>query len=136
MDMKPPKPKLKKSDAVLQSLFENSKSPLAGPFLRWKLWKRWSEFVGPSIAQVTEPVSLHRGVLHVWVKNAVWMQQLVFMREQMTVTLNQKLGENVIEAIQLTMDRRSVPMDPEEKRRLQQAVAGLMKPEGFDQNQD
>lgn len=127
MSFKPPRqPPLKASAEVLQALFENGKSPLAAPFQRWKIWKRWPELVGPSISNVSEPVSFKNGVLYVWVKNAAWMQQLVFMREPMCKTLNQKLGQNMIRSIQLTMDRKSVPSDAEEKKRLQQTVQDLM----------
>ena len=128
MSFKPPQdPKLKNSVEVLQALFENGKSPLAAPFMRWKIWKRWPELVGPSIANVSEPVSLRNGILYVWVKNASWMQQLVFMRDQMRQTLNQKLGQNMVQAVQLTLDRRSVPHDSEEKKRLQETVQELMR---------
>lgn len=115
-----------KSDAVLQALFQNGKSPLSGPFLRWKLWKKWSEFVGPTMSGVSEPVALRNGVLSVWVKNAAWMQQMVFLKSQMRQTINQKLGEDLIREIHLTMDRKAVPQDPEEKKWLEATVKNLM----------
>jgi predicted nucleic acid-binding Zn ribbon protein len=132
MSYKPPsrKSRLTKSDAVLQALFQNGKSPLSGPFLRWKLWKKWPEFVGPTMAAVSEPVALRNGVLSVWVKNAAWMQQMVFLKQQMRKTLNQKLGEDLIHEIHLTMDRKAVPQDPEEKRWLEATVKNLMKDAG------
>ena len=56
---------LKGSDAVLQALFENGNSPLSAPFLRWKMWKKWPEYVGATIAEVTEPVGLEKGTLYI-----------------------------------------------------------------------
>lgn len=91
------------------------------------MWKRWPELVGPSVSAVSEPVSLRNGTLYIWVKNAAWMQQLVFARDQIKNTLNQKLGENVVQAVQLTLDRRSVPMDAEERKRLEQTVRDLTR---------
>lgn len=119
---------MKTSAEVLQALFENGKSPLSGPFFRWKLWKKWPEFVGPTVSSVSEPVSLRNGTLYVWVKNAAWLQQLIFAREQIRATINQKLGEETIKSVHLTLDRRSVPMDAEERARLQRTVQDLMKP--------
>lgn len=128
MSFKPPRDSnLTTSAEVLQALFENGKSPLSGPFLRWKIWKKWPELVGPTIASASEPVAFRDGTLAVWVKSAAWMQQLVFAREQMRVTLNQKLGMDLVQNIQLTLDRRSVPADPEEKKKLEAMVQALMK---------
>jgi hypothetical protein len=45
------------------------------------VWPAWEEAVGPQIAAAARPVALRDGVLHVHVKNNVWMQELVAMRE-------------------------------------------------------
>lgn len=96
---------------VLQSLFESGNSELSEQFIRWKLWKKWGEFVGPSISQVCEPVGYRRGVLYVWVKNSTWMQQLIFMLDPMRDKINKSLGIQYVKTIHLTLDRRSVPKD-------------------------
>lgn len=103
------KPKFKSSSEVLLSLFENGKSPISEAFLRWKLWAKWSELVGPSLAQNAEPVGLKDGVLHLWVKNSTWMQQMTFVKDQLRVTLNQKLGMELVKSIRYTLDRREAP---------------------------
>ncbi len=103
------KGKLTASSNVLQNLLESGKSPLSDQFLRWKLWARWKEIVGPSIAEQTDPVGYRFGTLYVWVKNSSWMQQLIFMQETITNTINTKLGETYVKNIRFTMDRRSVP---------------------------
>lgn len=107
---------------VLQGLFENGNSPLRGPFLRWKLWKKWPEFVGASIAEVSEPVGFRNGQLIVWVKNSSWMQQMIFIKEQLKDTLNSKLGGQDIVGIQLTLTRNLVPLDSEGKAELQKII--------------
>lgn len=92
----------------------------------------WPEFVGPTAANVSEPVALRNGVLSVWVKNASWMQQMVFLKGQMKSAVNQKLGEDVIREIHLTMDRKAVPQDLNEKKWLEETVKNLMREGGDD----
>ena len=86
------KTKFRNSAQVLQSLFENGKSPLSEQFLRWKLWAQWQEIVGPSVGSTTEPVGISKGVLILWVKNSSWMQQLYFMKNQIRRTIKEKTG--------------------------------------------
>ena len=117
--------KLKNGSEVLQSLLENGKSPLSTQFLRWKLWAKWAEFVGPTIAQNSEPVGYDRGVLWVWVKNSTWMQQFVFMREPIRETVNKKLGQNFVKDVRLTLDKKAVPKSAEESEELKKTLAQL-----------
>lgn len=112
---------------ALQALFENGKSPLSNQFLRWKLWKKWDEFAGPTISAYTEPVGYVRGTLYVWVKNSSWMQQLVFMREPLRDSLNQKLGFVYVKSIFLTLDKKAVPRDEAEARDLRDSLSKLMR---------
>lgn len=114
---------------VLQALFENGKSELSVQFIRWKLWKKWSEFVGPSMAAVSEPVGYQRGVLYVWVSNSAWMQQLVFMREHMRDAINKKLEQEYVREVRLTMDKKSVPRDAMASAELKESLSHLLKPE-------
>lgn len=106
---KKPKGKLSVGSEVLQSLFENGKSPLSEQFMRWKLWAKWDEVVGPTIAKNAEPVGFQRGVLYVWVRNSSWMQQMIFMKDPIRDTINQKFQNNFVKYIKFTLDRREVP---------------------------
>lgn len=105
----PKKKKLSAGSEVLMGLFENGKSPLSGQFLRWKLWAKWPEVVGTTIAQNAEPVAFKNGILFLWVRHSAWMQQLVFMREHIQTTINQKMGQPYVKSIRFTLDRREVP---------------------------
>lgn len=127
MDPKfPPKFQLKGCDVVLQGLFENGNSPLAAPFIRWKMWKRWADYVGPTMAEVTEPVGLQNGTLYLWVKNSTWMQQVSFLKEQIRVSLNEKLGKgNSIRRVQLTLNRNMVPGDEKAQAELRAWIQKL-----------
>ena len=123
------KPKMSSGSEVLQALFENGKSELSVQFIRWKLWKKWSEYVGPTMGVISEPVGYSRGVLYVWVKNSAWMQQLVFMREPMKDAINKKLEQRYVKEIRLTMDRKSVPSDAAASEELKESLSNLMKDE-------
>ncbi len=124
--MNPKKSQLSAGSEVLQALFENGKSELSVHFIRWKLWKKWSEFVGPTMGAISEPVGYYRGTLYVWVKNSAWMQQLVFMREHMRDTINKKLQQEYVKEIRLTMDRKAVPGDAQASQELKDSIASLI----------
>lgn len=110
---KKPKGKLSLGSEVLQSLFENGKSPLSEQFMRWKLWAKWEEIVGPSIAQNAEPVGFQRGILFVWVRNSTWMQQMTFMAGHIKDTINRKFEKDFVKYIKFTLDRHEVPSQGE-----------------------
>ena len=121
------KNRLSNSSEVLHGLFGNGKSALSEQFIRWKLWRKWAEFAGASIGEVSEPVGYRRGILYVWVKNASWMQQLIFMLDPLKNSINKKLGIKFVKGIHLTLDRKAVPSDDMEKQELRNAVESLMK---------
>lgn len=85
------RPGLFNGGEVMRSLFEGGRSPLSEQFLRWKLWGRWKEYVGPTIAENSEPVGLVRGVLYIWVKHSVWMQQMVFFERPNQTSIESKI---------------------------------------------
>lgn len=121
-----PKSKFSLGSEVLQRLFESGNSPLSEQFMRWKLWARWSEFVGPTIAQNTEPVGLNRGVLYLWVRSSSWMQQLTFMKDPIQDTLNKKLGRHFIKNIRFTLDRREVPSDTQAQQEFKNVISKIV----------
>jgi hypothetical protein len=53
----------------------------------------WHHLVGPTIARVTAPDGLHKGVLSVWVKSSPWMQELRAMKAQVIADINRGLGD-------------------------------------------
>ena len=124
-DSNNPKTKLTLGSQVLQALFENGKSPLSVQFIRWKLWRRWAEIMGPSIAENCEPVGYRQGVLFVWVKSSSWMQQMVFMREPMMKKINDSLKMRYVTEIRLTLDRRSVPADAQSQEDLKDSMSKI-----------
>jgi hypothetical protein len=117
--------KLSQGSDVLHSIFENGKSPLSEQFIRWKLWRKWPDFVGSTISAISEPVSYRRGILYIWVKNSTWMQQMVFMLEPIKDKINTQLGIQYVKTIHLTLDRRSVPTN-EDSPELRQQIAQII----------
>jgi hypothetical protein len=124
------KPKFSQGSEVLQALFEDGKSPLSGPFLRWKLWARWKEVVGPTIGESTEPVSYYRGTLWLWVKSSTWMQQMVFMRDDIRKTINDKMGVEFVKELRFTLDRRAVPSEAGEQDQIKHLLDKVVPVKG------
>ena len=102
---------------VLLGLFENGKSPLSEQFVRWKLWARWGEIVGPSIANVCEPVALKDGTLFIWVKSSVWMQQLSFMKDALQKKIQGEVHAGVIRRVRFTLNQTIIPAEERENFR-------------------
>ncbi len=128
----PKKEKFRTGAQVLRSLLENGNSPLSVQFLRWKLWKRWEDFVGASISSVCEPVGYFRGELVIWVKNSSWMHQLTFMKDPIQNKINQKLGMMYVKSIRFTLDRREVPAQAENVQELKANMEAILKDSDID----
>lgn len=95
---------------LLQSLLQNSKSPLSDQFLRWKLWRSWPEVVGEQIAKSTVPVGFLHGELYIWVNHSARMQELTFCAGMILKKVNAfSNGRRWVRRIRFTLDRKSVP---------------------------
>jgi predicted nucleic acid-binding Zn ribbon protein len=86
---------------VLQRLFENSKSPLADGFQRWKLESQWQLVVGDTLAKHSRPVQFDNGTLIVEVTNSVWLNEIRFFLDEIRTKVNQHQGTNWVQRIQL-----------------------------------
>lgn len=58
---------------------------------QYKLWKQWEEIVGSQIALNAKPIRWQGNVLIVGVKHASWMQELAFMKSELT----QKIKDHI-----------------------------------------
>jgi hypothetical protein len=121
------KEKLTLSSHVLQSVFENGSSTLSQQFIRWKLWRRWADYVGPQISKVTEPVGFRQGTLFIFVINSTWMHQLFFGVDMVRDQINKKLGFDYVKAIHLTLNRRALPESQEERDAMKSNLETLFK---------
>lgn len=100
---------LKPASDLLQSLLTNGKSPLADQFQRWRLWREWSDVVGPTLSAHSIPVQLCHGTLYIWVESSAWLQQLSFLSEPMRDKINKYYQQKWIKQVRFTLDRKSVP---------------------------
>jgi hypothetical protein len=52
----------------------------------------WHTLVGATVARVTSPDGLRRGVLSVWVKTSPWMQELRLLKDKIIGDINAGIG--------------------------------------------
>jgi len=65
----------------------------------FKLWTRWPDLVGPTIAENAKPAVIKKGMLIVHVTSTPWIQQLQYLKEDIIEKLNRELGEERIEDV-------------------------------------
>jgi len=107
------KSELLAASRVLQGLLGNGKSPLSDGFLRWKIWRFWSQIVGTTFAKYCEPVGYERGRLFIWVKSSARMQEIRFFEDTLKTKVNEYVGSPWVKAIRFTLDRHGVPTTAE-----------------------
>ncbi|MCK6599549.1 MAG: DUF721 domain-containing protein, partial [Bdellovibrionaceae bacterium] len=98
------KTKFKISGQVLQNLFEGGNSPLSEHFLRWKLWSKWRDLMGTSIADMSEPVGYSDKKLYVYVKNPTMMHHMYFLKNNMVRKIQKDFHPHFINDIVFTLD--------------------------------
>ena len=59
----------------------------------------WDQVVGEKIAQEAQPKSIKNGILKVKVRNAVWRQELTFMKDDIVKRLNNELDGKFVSEI-------------------------------------
>lgn len=121
------KSKFKLSSQVLQSLFEDGKSPLSEHFLRWKLWSQWKELMGEGIAENSEPVGYHQKKLYVFVKNSSVMHHMYFLKKNMIQKIAKDFHPKFIKEIIFTMDKKSVPKESNQVESLKDNIDRLLQ---------
>ncbi|MES2767772.1 MAG: DUF721 domain-containing protein [Bdellovibrionota bacterium] len=94
---------------VLESVLLNNKSPLSDQFMRWKLWRKWPEVVGPTISAQSMPVGFVQGTLYVWVKNAVWMHEMLFLAGPIREKVNTFMEKGWVQQVRFTLNQHEVP---------------------------
>jgi hypothetical protein len=127
MDENDFKTKFKVSSQVLQSLFENGKSPLSEHFLRWKLWSRWKELMGDGIAENSEPVGYHQKKLYIFVKNSSVMHHMYFLKKNMIKKIAKEFHPTFVKDIIFTLDKRSVPRESIQSDSLKENIDKILQ---------
>ena len=87
---------------VLRALIE--RLPIRERLREYAIWPHWPEVVGTTIAQHARPVRIRRGRLCIAVDNAVWMQELQFLKETIRTRLNARVGADVVVDVFFVLD--------------------------------
>lgn len=117
--------KFKTGTEVLQKLFENGKSPLSEQFIRWKMWSRWEEIVGSTLAKSCEPVGLQWGNLIIWVPHSTVLQQMQFLKTNILQAVQKAYPQLKVKDIRFTLDRKQVPKDYDSKNQAQKFISKM-----------
>lgn len=97
--------------------------PLGKRLEEAEIWRIWDQTVGPQISTKARPSKFYDGVLTIVVVSAPWMQQLNFMKREISEKLNRQLGKPLVKDIYLKagrpskVERREI-MEKHEKRLL------------------
>lgn len=65
----------------------------------YRLWERWTDLVGLTIAENARPAAIKGGLLLVHVSSAPWMQQLHYLKGELMEKLNSALGKESVKDI-------------------------------------
>ncbi len=114
-------------EKILEALFSSPNSQLSDQYLRWKIWSRWEYFVGPEWAPHTQPVGFVQGRLVVWVDHPTRLQEILFVQDLLTQSINQKLGKVWIRKMQFTRDKRGIDDSDSSRARIDDAFKTLKK---------
>jgi predicted nucleic acid-binding Zn ribbon protein len=86
--------------------------PLGKRLEEAQIWRIWDQTVGPQISTKARPSKFADGVLTVVVISAPWMQQLNFMKREISDKLNGRLGTPLVRDIYLKAGKPSRPQAP------------------------
>lgn len=64
-----------------------------------EIWTTWEEAVGKAIAGHAKPTWIKKGCLRVTVTDAIWLQELEYVKETIIDKLNEKLGRKAVQRI-------------------------------------
>lgn len=117
--------KFKTGTEVLQKIFESGSSPLSEQFIRWKMWSKWDQIVGPTLAKQTEPVGLQWNTLWIWVPHSTVLQQMTFLKENILLAVKKAYPQLKVQEIRFTLDRKLTPKSDEGKQKTQDFIAKM-----------
>ncbi len=117
---------MKSSSDIIETVLQNSKNGLSDQFMRWKVWRKWDEIVGATICAQSTPVGYNNGTLYIWVKNSVWMQEMLFLARPIKEKVNKYIGKNWVQKVHFTLNRHEVP-DLDEAEKLKETLNSIDK---------
>ena len=90
------------SDLIYRALCD---AGLTDQARRLHIFRCWNTAVGPTIAARTMPESFGRGVLLVRTASPAWQNELMFLRADIIVKLNDLLGKSLVRELKVTSGR-------------------------------
>jgi hypothetical protein len=76
-----------------------------------RLWRNWSMVMGPELARLAWPLGEHKGVLLVGGEDAMVMQELVMMRDEMLERANAFMDERFFTDVHVGLSLGKRPLD-------------------------
>ena len=76
---------------------------LENAMLGWRAVEQWPETVGPRIARHTRAVEYRDGTLVVEVEGSAWMQEVGYLKRDLSRRINARLGEDVVRDVRLVL---------------------------------
>jgi len=101
----------------------------------FRVWTFWSEAVGPAVAERAQPAGFRGGVLSVRVSSHAWMQELQFMKDELRLELNRRLGQELIRDIYFVSGAR-MPASPTPPQAPRRRPAGMARTGSLPQLRD
>ena len=80
------------------------------PLKTYSILGAWSEIVGESVAEHSQPRSVRNRILFLDVSHSTWMQQLQFLKPTLLEKVNNFLGEPLIQDIRFKLGKISRTM--------------------------
>ena len=72
---------------------------LGGKIKQYELLDAWAGIVGPHIARVATAERITEGKLFVHVEEAVWRNELVYLKKDLIAKINQTMHQNIVHDI-------------------------------------
>ena len=86
---------------VIANLLEGTNLPFNPDDAR--IWEVWNDSVGEAVANHARPAYIKKGLLRVEVTDPIWLQELIFARENIMQKLNENMGREAVSTIEFRL---------------------------------
>lgn len=76
---------------------------LENAMLGWRAVEEWPETVGPRIARRARAIEFRDGILVVEVEGSAWMQEVGYLKRELSRRMNARLGAEVVREVRLVL---------------------------------
>jgi hypothetical protein len=100
------------------------------------VWSLWGEVVGPAISAHAQPSVVRDGRLFVAVEDSLWLHQLNYLKHQILVELNNKLGKAALREMVLRVGEVKPPPLPSGRIHSSSANSPALTPQDRERMQE